>query len=233
MHYGPKVVSDSKVLVDALNSKSGSAWTDLGPSAFPTTLSNSPTFSSSGYFSFDGVNEKAVIGNSGNRPAYPADWDDNFSIEFWMYVPDGATWTNSYVGSLVQRGSYGGSLGIGRHTTDNRIQFRCRANGTTKSRTLDITRDAWYHIVGTWEDDVSMALYSNGILGASYDPSSLLSLGTPDTPHDWYVASNLAFSGSQGSYYEGRLAMVRIYHKALTAAEVLQNFNATRGRFGV
>ena len=81
-------------------------------------------------------------------------------------MPDGATWTNSYVGSLVQRGSYGGSLGIGRHTTDNRIQFRCRANGTTKSRTLDITRDAWYHIVGTWEDDVSMALFSNGILGS-------------------------------------------------------------------
>ena len=45
-----------------------------------------------------------------------------------------------------------------------------------------------------------------------------------------YIGSD---SGQSGRYYNGRIAMVQLYNRALTNTEILQNFNATRGRYGV
>ena len=36
-----------------------------------------------------------------------------------------------------------------------------------------------------------------------------------------------------GNYFNGTVYTCSIYNRALTAAEVLQNFNATRGRYGI
>jgi len=33
--------------------------------------------------------------------------------------------------------------------------------------------------------------------------------------------------------FDGRVSMVQIYNRALTASEILQNYNATKGRFGL
>ena len=41
------------------------------------------------------------------------------------------------------------------------------------------------------------------------------------------------FSGSRGYYYNGSIANVQIYNRALSAAEILQNYNATKWRFGL
>jgi hypothetical protein len=41
------------------------------------------------------------------------------------------------------------------------------------------------------------------------------------------------YSGSRGYYYDGSLSICRVYGRALTAAEITQNFNAIRGRYGV
>ena len=35
------------------------------------------------------------------------------------------------------------------------------------------------------------------------------------------------------AYYDGRISQVSIYNRALSAAEIQQNFNATRKRFGI
>jgi hypothetical protein len=44
-----------------------------------------------------------------------------------------------------------------------------------------------------------------------------------------YTASN----GSQGYAYQGKLAICKVYNRALSASEVLQNYNANKGRFGL
>ena len=38
------------------------------------------------------------------------------------------------------------------------------------------------------------------------------------------------FSGARGYYYNGNLAICRVYNKELTPAEILQDYNATKGR---
>jgi hypothetical protein len=41
------------------------------------------------------------------------------------------------------------------------------------------------------------------------------------------------YAGSRGYYYNGDIAIVRVYNKALSASEVLFNYNALKGRFGL
>ena len=227
MHYGPKVVQELEVCIDALNPKSFSSATDIaGGNA--TSLANSPTHSTDGYFTFDGVNEDLTITDN----SYPATFADDFSLEVWIYVPSDATWSNSFKSCIFTRGGYGGSHGIWRHPTDNLVAAWVRAGSTSKERGVSITRDAWHNIIMTWKNDNLLAIYNNGELGQSYDPSDITGDGTPDQDN-WKICGKEAASGSQGTYYEGRFAMARMYKKALTPAEVKQNFDANRKRFGL
>ena len=41
------------------------------------------------------------------------------------------------------------------------------------------------------------------------------------------------FSTSAERWFNGRVYNVKIYNKALTTAEILLNYNATKGRFGL
>ena len=227
MHYGPKVVQELEVCIDALNPKSFSSATDIA-GGNNTSLANSPTHSTDGYFTFDGVNEDLTITDN----SYPATFADDFSLEVWIYVPANADWSNSARSSIFTRGGYAGSHGIWRHPVDNLVIAWVRSGNTSKERGVSITRDAWHNIIMTWKNDTLLAIYKNGELGQSYDPSDVTGLGTPDQ-HDWKICSKQAASGSQGQFYEGRLAMARMYKKALTPAEVKQNFDANRKRFGL
>jgi len=230
MHYGPKVTQENMdFCIDIGNPKSGSNATNIG-TANTVTLNNSPTYSSDGYMSFDGVNDHIIIADN----SYPAAWTDNFSLEVWVYFPNDIDWTNSYRGSILTRGGYGGSHGLWRHPTDNVISAWARSGGTGRERTVTITRDAWFHIVMTWENDTLMAIYKNGELGSSFDPGDHTSVsGANLDTGRWVLCGKEAASGAQSQYYEGRMALARMYRKALTAKEVKQNFEATRRRFGV
>ena len=235
MHYGPKVVQELEVCIDALNSKSFSSATDIAGGNV-TSLANTPAHSTSGYFTFDGVNEDLTVTNN----SYPATFADPFSLEVWIYVPSDATWSNSYRSSIFTRGDYDGSHGLWRHPTNNIVSAWCRVRATddavtAKERTTTITRDVWTNIIMTWENDALLAIYKNGELGSSYDPSDLNAAGSQYNAdqNDWKICSKQAASGGQGTYYEGRMAMARMYKKALTPAEVKQNFDANRKRFGL
>ena len=47
------------------------------------------------------------------------------------------------------------------------------------------------------------------------------------------LPANLVFGGRQNYLWDGEIALIKIYSKALSNKEILQNFNATRGRFGI
>jgi len=161
MHYGPKVVQELEVCIDALNPKSFSSATDIA-GGNNTSLANSPTHSTDGYFTFDGVNEDLTVTNN----SYPATFADDFSLEVWIYVPANADWSNSARSSIFTRGGYAGSHGIWRHPVDNLVIAWVRSGNTSKERGVSITRDAWHNIIMTWKNDTLLAIYKNGELGA-------------------------------------------------------------------
>lgn len=165
--------------------------------------------------------------------SYPTAYDQDFSLEIWIYYDSNDTWTNSYLGRLVGRGSYAGSHGLVRNDdASGQVTFWIRSGGTSKQRHAYLTDGAWNHIIGTWSNDTLHAIYKNGELVSGGDPGDMTVHGTPDTG-TWIVGGTGGFSGSNGSGYIGKMAKVRIYKTALTANQVKQNYAASRGHFGL
>ena len=69
-----------------------------------------------------------------------------------------------------------------------------------------------------------MNLYINGVLDATYTTQKTPHPGTGTVSVGAYVTGNLL---------NGRVGKVMAYNTELTAAQVLQNFNATKSIYGV
>jgi hypothetical protein len=90
-----------------------------------------------------------------------------------------------------------------------------------------LSDDTWYYIVITRTSGGSYKMYFNGELEATGSD------GDSGTDLDCGIVA-LGVNRAYDNYWDGGVAMAQIYKgKALTAAEVRQNFNATRTRFGV
>jgi hypothetical protein len=87
--------------------------------------------------------------------------------------------------------------------------------------TTVLAANTWYHAVGTW-DSSSIYLYLNGSLQAS--------LATANRPNQ---ITGVATMGLYASNMTGNISAVKVYNKALSAAEVATNFNALRSRYSI
>jgi len=90
----------------------------------------------------------------------------------------------------------------------------------------------WYHIVATWDTATSkkICLYVNGSLSNSKTPSTTLqAAGCRNNDAGLVIGSQLPsiYSTLYGYFsFDGKIVGTRIYTTALTAAEVLANYNA-------
>ena len=95
--------------------------------------------------------------------------------------------------------------------------------------------DTWHHF-SIIQDGVSPKLYVNGVL------QTISIIGADTTA--WFNNTTIEninvgrFYAKDGSivatlYFDGDLGPIHIYNRALSANEVLQNYNALKGRFGL
>jgi len=99
---------------------------------------------------------------------------------------------------------------------------------TSPSSTLSV--NTWYQVVGVWTNIASnsIALYINGSLVGS-NSHSFGSIKNTTSP--LYIGS---FNGGQFSqWFNGRVGIVRLYNSALTASQVLGNYNASKSKYGL
>lgn len=89
---------------------------------------------------------------------------------------------------------------------------------------LDTANQTWSMATLTLTS-TNVKWYINGIL-----QHTRVNAHTSSTFSNLYIGSD---GGLGGRYYNGRIAMVQIYNRALTDAEILQNFNAYRTRYGI
>ena len=86
-----------------------------------------------------------------------------------------------------------------------------------------ICNSVWHHVVGV-VDSSNMLIYVDGVLQQTKTKIT----GTTTS------GQNLVIGGNHlGRYQSCRIASARCYNIALSAAQVLQNYNATKGRFGL
>ena len=120
---------------------------------------------------------------------------------------------------------------------DNRIRFYADGNNTNLTAPIEyaISNDTWYHIVATYDSSITtdaVKIYRNGELIASRNYTFSGTYGD-GTSRPLAIGSNTESAVAYNNGLNGYIDICRIYGKPLSADEVKQNFNATRGRFGI
>ena len=111
------------------------------------------------------------------------------------------------------------------------IQWRMNIGGITQLSTTTavyMNTSNWYQVVGTFTSG-SRKLYINGVLVSSDAQTGTIATNNGGMSLGAYGGA----TGTNAYFYNGSLAICRVYNRVLSAAEILQNFNAMRGRFNV
>jgi hypothetical protein len=220
LSHSPSIVTDGLVLyLDAANPKSypgtGTGWFDLTRSNITGTFVNGPTFNSSnqGNIIFDGTDD---IINTTYVSSSVFTWSAWFKTDV----------VSSGYKNIISIPSPNYMLMLLDASTANLGFWSSDALGGTNLSTPTISINTWYNAVfvregnsvtGGYKAYVNAVLYGNANTG-TWSSSSILSLGGRT---------------DVSQFLDGNIAQVSIYNRVLSAAEILQNFNAMRGRFGI
>ncbi len=219
------VTSNLVYFLDAGNpasySGSGSTWTDLMGTGRNITLFNTPTYSSSngGYLTF--VPASSQYGECGTSLNYMS----NFSIEVWHYYTNYSGGNPCIVTEVFPGTTSRIAYCLGNATSGMPVVQTAFFTGAWQaSAGWTPTANNWYHIVGTY-DGANLRVYANN--------SNVATTANTTTVLSNTAGFRLMRRWDSGDYWGGRLAIYRVYNRALTAAEVSQNFNGGRSRFGI
>jgi hypothetical protein len=186
-----------------------------------TLTSTSLTYASNGTFSFNGTSD--VIG-CGNDASINFD-TGNFTVSAWFKRATNAT-TNLRLLSKGADSDTASRAGFAFVGGDNDINFTVNPNGTrTTIAAASYVVGEWVNVVGLVERGVTMRSYKNGnLVGSAAAP-----VGSVSGSLSLFIGNNVG----SNLYWPGEIAQVSIYNRALTVAEIKQNFEAARGRYGI
>ena len=221
------ILTDNLILcVDSANTKSypgtGTAWNDLSGNNNNVTLVNGPTYSSNdgGYIDFDGTNDY-INANSALPDSF---FQGNLTISLWVYF--NTIDTDSQGQAIVHHGTNSNPNGF--HIMQRLSKVRLDLWGPGLSSASTFSASTWYNLTFTLNNTTNAcAIYING----SLDASDTLSASYTGSGNNCRIAGPIIEGGVYHDELHARIAQVLCYDKILTAAEVLQNYNAHKGRF--
>jgi len=220
IHYNTKLATDGLVLcLDATNTKSnpgsGTVWKDISGNSNHCNWGVTPTYAT-GYYTFNGTSHYGTVTNGSTlnfsngqtlimilRHTYTSGRKNPWNQAYAGY----GTWTHENGSTMSQYFGDGGG--------DNSPYI-----GTSSATTAT---SVWNVLCST-RDMTQQIWYLNGVstLTTAHSYSSL----TAST-------ANITIGNGYAGYWQGDMAMVMAYTRALTATEVLQNFNTLRGRLSL
>ena len=225
--HSPRIVTDELVLaLDAGNTKSypgsGTTWTDLSGNGNDGTLLNSPTFNSAngGYLDFDGTNDYV---NCGNSSVFNQSGGKSFTVTCWALFNTATQVHNPIFNKSATNGTWEYTLGL---NSSRGVSWLTSSNGTNwigtgVNETISLNEWYYYAVGFDYANQVSFAsingkqIYTSAQTGI-YNGSRPFEIGRHNDPV---------------RYMNGNIAQVFMYNRALTAAEVQQNYNALKGRY--
>jgi len=222
LSHSPKIVTDGLVLcLDAGDRKSysgsGTTWTDRTGQGNHGTLVNGPTFDSGngGSIVFAGDDDRVECGTVTMT-------DNNFSLEVVFSWDDMNT---SNIGFLIAGNYEQLEIHTGGGAGTNGLRFipYDYPNNSVLDATNIITSGI-NHVVFTAQNSSYSKAYKNGELFSTSSTTSSITLNTSQTV-------KIGSRTNNSFYLDGKIYLARIYNRTLTADEVLQNYNATKGRF--
>jgi hypothetical protein len=241
-NVAPNTVTDGLVLyLDAANTKSyisgSSNWNDLSGNGFNGTLTNGPTFSTSvgGTIVLDGVDDYTSIDNT----VLSTLTDDNsLTVGILVNINEptlstrGGLICNQKYSSETDAGGFGfviESGGIIAVNLTKEIGGVKTAYEVLSSFYMNRQQYAFYTF--TYNSSTKTVItYKNAIQQAS---STNASYGWTKNTTNRPTRIGINTQGGWGAYYKMNIINASIYNRALSQAEILQNYNATKGRYNL
>jgi hypothetical protein len=197
----------------------GAAWYDVSGNGYVSSLTNTQTYNSDngGSINFNGSTESVSAGPNSNL--FLAD----MTAEVWIKI---TAMSGDWV-RIIGTGSDPRTFGLWYYV-DGRILWQRTGSSAVNPEifpaTPVLTVGSWAHVAAT-TIGMSHVLYLNGV-----------SIGTnPSAGGPWGNSNTAITIGYAGyhAYSNSNIASARLYTRGLSAAEILQNYNATKGRFGL
>jgi hypothetical protein len=219
-NYSPKIVTNGLVLyLDAANRYSyvsgSTSWNDISRGGNNGTLVNGPTYNSAngGSIVFDGVDDYV---NTSITTAF-----NNFTVCTWFKQVGSIIGYQRLIDKNFQNGFW-----VGRNaSTANSWGGGIQDSSAPFGRFITLADTQWHYIVSKREG-TTHTIYGDGITNTISGTVSSTAL-----------SSNNIFIGKSDQVgldlMNGNIASVQIYNRALSATEVLQNYNSTKTRFGL
>jgi len=227
-NYSPKPVIDSSLVLylDAANPKSyvsgSTVWTDVSRGGNNGTLTNGPAYNSSngGTIQFDGIDDFVVMPSRVVDSTFTA-----LSAECWVKP------TNASTCLIMENGTAYTTNGfLLAQETSTQFSFEVFGSGydsVIASTTYSINN--WYHLVGVWTAGSIVNIYMNGVLSNGTRTSQ----GAQTTLLNGNTNLYVGIRPPNSIPFKGNISTAKIYNRALSATEVLQNYNALKGRYGL
>jgi len=209
-----KFVNGSRSATDGWKDLSGNGnHADLTSLTYSTTnIRNTPNND----FSFDGANNYVDLGNN-----FDYQGTTLFTIEAWVNA-DSVSPVRQFIFAYDTNATQ--QYGVGLNGNSPYIEVNGNVN-LESSTTLSTS--TWYNIVYVFESS-NTKIYLNGALDSTKGSRTSIQNGTDTTA----TIGRRNYSGNE-EYFGGKIDIATVYNRALSSTEVLQNFNAKRGRFGV
>jgi hypothetical protein len=220
-------ISDALVLnLDAGSRASyvgtGTTWYDLSGNNLNGTLVNGPTFAGTGISSslvFDRTNDHILIADNSLLNTFSA-----MTLEVIVKY----TTTNDQI--FAQKVNYVSGGGYTLELFSSGIAAFCYGSGGSSYLNVAVSSypaNNIYHMLFTLSGN-TQTLYINGVSVATNSGGSL-----PSISGTVFKIGDRTGSYATSSYLGGNVYLTKFYNRALTAAEVLQNFNFYRTRYGI
>jgi hypothetical protein len=183
-------------------------------SYIPTTSSAVTRSAGPATLVFDGVNDYVTCGISSsiNAASTSLTWScwfksNSISTEQLLFSNVNATATNGFQIEIFQ----------------SKMLMAVYPAGTYAFANTTLSSNTWYNLCATYSSG-AITYYLNGVNDGTTSRTFTASTGPT------YISS---WAYSAGYFINGSASSVLFYNTALTADQVLQNFNALRGRFGL
>ena len=219
---GPDLIQNGLVLcLDASDKNSypgsGITWFDVSGNNNHGTLTNSPAFSTSGSgcISFDGVDDFVTM---------------NSSTSLTTSTPTLIITCTNNSGTILAKGGYGSHWNYGL-TGVTSTTFKAKNNNADLTSPSFSSSTSAFNIYAMVWNGSAVLFYRNGIYGGSVSTNY-----SPSAQNSLYLRIGCAWSNNASAnveFYSGKVSLVQIYNRALSADEIQQNANAQKSRFGL
>jgi hypothetical protein len=198
---------------------SGTTWTDLSTYGNNVTIIGSPGWTTVGGRTAFNLTADGHYMQGNSRVGFPT---STLTLEAWIY-PAASEITSGDRGTIIV--AIDGNAAYMSITKDTMKQSNYWYSHTPEGyheSTSAVRRGGWHHFCCVW-DNTNVHQWTDGNYGKVFGVT-----GTSTSNPTWVIGRE-----SSGRQFSGGIAVIKIYNRALAGAEVLSNFNALKGRFGI